>query len=368
MSPIKKKIHYLCLEPLRQGHAAYTHVMEIANAIGKQGFEVTLFHPSYSHQPLLPGWAGRLKGVIKTQMRLIRSFSTADIIYIRWHPFSFLTALWCWLSRKAVLQEVNGPYEDFFISWKAARYFRCVFIYMFRQQLRWADHVIVVTPGLKEFIKGEAGHSRVTVIENGVNVDHFTPSHQTDRALPDQFVIFYGTFSKWYDLSVILEATQHKLWPENVKLVVSGDGDKKPIVKEMSQRTEKVLYLGRVPYEDIPGIVSKALACLIPTVNLQGRANTGLSPLKMYESLACGIPVIVSDLPGQADFVREHHCGMIVQDQTPEAWAQRVQEIAFNPKGKDEALSYFREMILKNCSWKVKAKQTADIILSILET
>src|SRR5262249_57365765 len=64
--------------------------------------------------------------------------------------------------------------------------------------------------------------------------------------------------------------------------------------------------------EQIPELIAGALAGLIPITNPRGRSSTGVSPLKLYETMACGIPVIATDLPGLGDVVRAGQCGIVI--------------------------------------------------------
>ena len=96
-------------------------------------------------------------------------------------------------------------------------------------------------------------------------------------------------------------------------------------------RRHGVVYLGRVAYRDLPGIVARSLAGLCPMSNLGGRSETGLSPLKLYETLACAVPVVVTDFPGQADLVRECNCGLVIRPESPKALADAVAYLYHHP-------------------------------------
>ncbi|AIL12278.1 hypothetical protein IM40_00095 [Candidatus Paracaedimonas acanthamoebae] len=353
----KGEIFYLCLEPVREGHASYTHVIEIIQALEKLGWKLKLFNPVY-HDRKLPSLYERILRMLKTQLQLIQVNTHPDLIYIRCHPFSFITALWAKWKGLKVFQEVNGPYEDLFIAWPWAKYFRSFFQMLYRKQFEWADHIIVVTAGLKEFIKKEAKHERITVISNGVNTTLFNRDAKTNCILPDQFVIFFGTFSRWHGISLLLNAIDDPAWPERVKLVFIGDGVERLSIENKTKSSDRLIYLGRKPYKEVGGIVAKAIAGLVPIQNVEGRALTGLAPLKLFETIACSVPVIVSDLPEQANFVKENKCGWVVKEQTSEAWAKAVREATNNTF---RSLKISKDLI-ESISWSKKAEILDKII------
>lgn len=357
----KQEIFYLCLEPVREGHASYTHVIEIIQGLEKFGWKIKLFNPSYDDKQLPCLWT-RIFAMLRTQWRLIHFNRRPSLIYIRCHPFSFIIALWAKWKGIRVFQEVNGSYEDLFISWPWTRYFSSFFKKLYRKQFQWADHVVVVTEGLKKFIKKEANHERITIISNGVNPKIFNRKAKTDYALPTQFVIFFGTFSRWHGISLLLDAVDCAEWPQGVKLVFIGDGIERKSIEDKVKNSDKVLYLGRKPYREVGGIVAKAIAGLVPIQNLEGRALTGLAPLKLFETIACETPVIVSDQPEQENFVKENECGWIVKEQTSAAWARAVRKAAHNT---ESPIKISKELI-EFISWSKKAENLNKIILEKL--
>ncbi|MBN9343096.1 MAG: hypothetical protein BGO76_01910 [Caedibacter sp. 38-128] len=353
----EREIFYLCLEPVREGHASYTHVVEIIQGLKKLGWKVKLFNPTYDDKKL-PSLYQRILGMMKAQWRLMQLKKHPSLLYIRCHPFSFITALWARWKGIKVFQEVNGTYEDLFIAWPWTRYVSFLFKALYQKQFQWADHVIVVTNGLEKFVKQEAGHDRITVISNGVNTTLFNRNVKTNCALPAQFVIFFGTFSRWHGISLLLNAVDNPEWPQGVKLVFIGDGIERVSIENKVKNSDKVMYLGRKPYREVGGIVAKAIAGLVPIQNVEDRALTGLAPLKLFETIACGVPVIVSEQPEQADFVRENKCGSVVGEQTPEAWAKAVKAVT-----QQSIHLRLNDELLNSVSWREKVKKLNALIM-----
>lgn len=360
----KNNLTYICLEPLREGHASYTHVIEIINNLKLLGWNIELHYPEHSNQINLPHPAKRLANILKTIIICVLKLEKTNKVYIRWHPLSFFIHLYCYLKKIQVFQEVNGPYQDLFIAWPSLRIFKPIFIYMMRKQLCWAHHIFAVTEGLVGFCKIQSGHDRVSLITNGTNTNHFKPGRKLSFNLPNKYVVFFGTFSKWHGIEFILQASNHTLWPKEVKIVFAGDGEMKWKIESASKNSSNIIYLGRLPYETIPEIVSNALLSLIPIENINNRADTSVCPLKLLESLSCGTPVIVSNLESLSNFVKAHSCGLVIEPFKPEKLAQLVMDFHQNPQLLRTMGEKGRDVVLASYTWKRKAEEISEIINS----
>jgi glycosyltransferase involved in cell wall biosynthesis len=150
-----------------------------------------------------------------------------------------------------------------------------------------------------------------------------------------------------------------------VDLVLVGDGALRPLVEEAVSRNPHIHYLGRLPYVSVPGVVANAVAA---TVLTYAPERAGYSPLKLYEAMACGVPIICSDTPGQAEYVREERAGIVVPPDDPAAVANAVAEIAGNP-AEAQAMGY-RGMtaVEEKYSWEARARQRLQVIISAIES
>ncbi|HCD08785.1 MAG TPA: glycosyltransferase WbuB [Thermoanaerobacter sp.] len=368
---VKRRLAYLCLQATREGQASYAHVHEIIKGLKRRGWVVNLFEPSYAKVYKIINPLKRLQEFLRVQLRLwfhIRR-EKIDILYIRWHFASFFTVLWARRRRLPVIQEVNGPYEDLFIAWPWTRHFTKFFIWLMRTQLHMAEAVITVTPQLASWVQKETNHDRVYVIPNGADTTLFYPGAMIKPGLLQHikkpYVIFFGAFAPWQGIETMLKALRDPTWPETVYLVIVGDGVGRKLVENASVHTERLIYIGPQPYAYMPGLIANSIAGLCPKNNKGQRSDTGLFPLKLFETLSCGVPVIVTDFPGMADFVRENSCGLVIPPDKPEALAEAVRYIFENPQIGVEMGMRGRSVIEKKHSWDARASVT-DKILSML--
>ena len=165
----------------------------------------------------------------------------------------------------------------------------------------------------------------------------------------------------------MLAAIKDPAWPQEVKLVIVGDGVEKPKVQSAAADFSLLCYLGPQPYLRMPGIVAGSLAALVPTTDPMGRSQKGLAPLKFFESLACGVPVVVSDFPGMADLVREHGCGLVIPPNAPKALAEAVNYLFRHPEERLHMGMNGQALVVREHSWDRRAGDTADLLKEILQ-
>ena len=104
---------------------------------------------------------------------------------------------------------------------------------------------------------------------------------------------FVGALRPWHGVDVAVRALA--LLPGAV-LCVAGDGPVHEQLERLAARlgvAGRVRWLGQVPHGDVPRLLAAADVALAPYPELPG---FGFSPLKLYEYLGAGVPVVASDL------------------------------------------------------------------------
>lgn len=359
----KPRVLYIALESPREGQASYAHVHEIIAGLERIGHRVELFAPRYRDGWQRPGLAGRLWEYVLIQARLCRAARRGDVIYVRSHFLAVLASLYGRLLGLRLVQEINGPYEDLFLSYPWTAHFKALLTFLQRWQFQVADALITVTPQLKTWVAAQVGPKVVEVVPNGANTDLFRPDAETARTdLPGQYVVFFGGFARWQGIETMLAALERPEWPADTALVVIGDGQQRDLVAAAAERNPRLHWLGRLNYRDVPGVVCRSIGGLVPKNNRGDRDGTGLFPLKIFETLACGVPAVVTDFPGQADLVRENECGLVIPPEDPQALAEAVARLAADPHAARAMGLRGAAVVQGGHSWQARAEQTSALI------
>lgn len=357
-----RKLDYICMQPTRQGQASYAHAYEIVAGLRRRGWRVRMVEPAQPRPGAMDG-ARRALAAATSQLAYVASCRPrpASIVYVRTHFLSLPAAALARMAGSIVVQEINGPFEDGFDAWPALRRIRRAIEWSIRVQVRWADAVIVVTPGLAGYIAGATGrHSGFEVIGNGADVDLFRPDvdHPTTGR---PYVAFVGALASWQGLEVVLDATMSTDWPPGVDLVIAGDGRERDRVEAAVRATDRIRWLTSVPYQEVPALVAGAMAALVPMTD-SARSQYGLSPLKLFEAMACGVPVVASDLPGLAEVVQGAACGVTVPAGDSIALAAAVRALAEDLPAARAMGARGRAAAVAQYSWDARAGQTDTLL------
>jgi glycosyltransferase involved in cell wall biosynthesis len=357
------RLAYLALEAPREGQASFTHVHEIIAGLERRGWEVTLYAPRYSGRWERPSLVRRIAEYAWLQLRLALRLGRVDALYIRAHFLAFPIALCARLRRVPTFHEINGSYEDLFVAYPPAVRLRRLFEFLQRRQFRLASGLIPVTELLGRWAAREAPSVPLRVISNGANTSLFRPEAARHRSgLPERYAVFFGGLTPWHGIGCMVDALEHGSWPRDLALVVIGDGPERPRLEAAARRNPALHVLGRLPYAEMPAIVAGALAGLVPITDPGGRSSTGVAPLKLFETLACSVPAIVSDLPGQAEFVRRVACGLVFPVGDAAALAAAVAQLAADPEEARAMGARGAAVVRESESWERRAADTHDFL------
>jgi glycosyltransferase involved in cell wall biosynthesis len=337
-------------------------VLGICEGLRRRGFTVLLKAERGSARG---GVRDQARRYVRVTLEALAALRSADLVYVRSHFAAVLVAAAAKLLGRPVIQEINGVYGEAFVTHPGFRRLQGVLTSVQRRQYRWASALVAVTPDLVAWGMREAGHDRAWHIGNGANTALFAPDGpRASRERP--YVLFFGGLTRWHGVGVMLDAVRSPSWPKEVELVLAGPVVDPSLEPLLAEAPPGVARLGRLPQDELPPLIRGALACLVPSVDPKGIAAHGLTPLKLFEMMACGTPVVASDFPGMADLVRAGPCGRVVPPGDAEALAQAVAELARDPESARAMGEAGARLIAAEHSWDARAGETARVIEEIL--
>jgi glycosyltransferase involved in cell wall biosynthesis len=200
-----------------------------------------------------------------------------------------------------------------------------------RRMIQWAaSHaagLITVCQALKDSLL-ELGvpDEKVTVLRNGVDLEQFRPvdrlqaRHKLGIAPDQRIVLSVGWLIDRKGHDIPIRALQQL---PDVRLLIAGDGEKRRFLEELAAEqgvSDRVDFLGGVPHEEMKYYFSAADALVLAS-SREGWANV------LLESMACGTPVIASDVWGTPEVVAERAAGVLMEQRTPDSFAQAYRRL-----------------------------------------
>lgn len=254
-----------------------------------------------------------------------------------------LMALSCFLTARKLkaryrlnLIDAHFGYPDGYAAWRLARWLRLPLLLTLRgkeeRQMRTpvapllraailgADRVVCVSGALRDIAIGVgADPERTTVIGNGVDLEKFAPMDRSDarRKLglseDAQVLISIGSLVERKGFHRVIECLPALLdeFPRLTLLVVGGPGPEGDMSLELRKQVSRlglerhVLFLGHHLPEQLRVPLSAADAFVLAT-SYEGWANVFL------EAMACGLPVLTTDVGGNRQVVNNEKVGRIV--------------------------------------------------------
>ena len=358
------RLAYLSLETPRPGQASRTHIDEIIAGLRGAGWQVELFATRSGGASTRSSFVRRLLDYGHVQLSLARRLSSFDAVFARSHFMALPLAIWARWRGIPVVQEINGKPADIGVTYPALKLLAPVFSWLYRTQYRIAAHLIAVTDGLAHWARSFANHDRVSVVSNGANTALFNPDGPSAE-ISGRYVVFVGGLVAWHGIGTMLAALKEPAWPADVRLVVVGDGIEREKVAA-AEGDPCLLWLGRRPYEAIPALLRGALAALCVIEDQDGRSSSGVAPLKLFEAMACGVPVIASDLPFQADLVRQECAGLVIPASAPDKLAAAVNQIAEDAKAAHSMGANGADYVVREASWQRRGNDIHHILKAAL--
>jgi glycosyltransferase involved in cell wall biosynthesis len=215
--------------------------------------------------------------------------------------------------------------------------------YIESKNMKNADRVIVINEKLMDYaIKMGANPDATCVVRAGIDLERYNPNidgsgirAQYGIKKDDLVLFFMGVLYNFSGLKeVAIELAKNK--NETIKLLIVGEGDAfddLQRIREEYHLDNQIILTGKKPYQEIPAFIAASDICLLSAYSSE-KIMQDIVPIKMYEYMAMGKPVITTKLPGVMKEFGEDH-GVIYVDK-PEDVVKKAIELVENRSIKEE--------------------------------
>ena len=341
------RILYVALDQIIPGTlGGSVHVQSVAEGLAARGHQVHVAVRQGGSWPQgAVTWHAMGPPLGRQQLRWLRAGAVtalarrvgAEVVMERYYNFGGEGVMAAdRLGLPAVL-EVNAPVIDYPGSAKA-RLDKALLIEPMR---RWRNRLcakteLFVTPSAA-ILPSATPRRKVLEVEWGADVDHFRPDVLGPVPFPRDpariWCVFAGAFRSWHGvvhLSAAL-ARLHRAGDHRFGAVFIGDGPERAATERASRDVPGIVFTGALPHAQLPAALAAAdigVAPFDPSKHAPLRLGFYWSPLKIFEYMAVGLPVVAPALPRLKRLVANGREGLLYAPTDPRGLDRAIVALA----------------------------------------
>jgi glycosyltransferase involved in cell wall biosynthesis len=237
-----------------------------------------------------------------------------------------------------------------------------------RRVCRGAAFVVAITGGLLRALEERHGRmARSAVVPDGTRLPAALPPLE-NRHGPRR-VTYIGQLYPWKGVDVLVEAMREV---RDAELVIVGGLPPEPDLdrlKELASRLsvgDRVRFRGFVPPPELEAERRKADVFVIPLLD-STTARLFTSPLKLFEAMASGRPIVSSDLPSIREILRHEENALLVPPGDPRSLAGAIERLLADASLSARLAARAFEDV-KAYSWDRRAQGIEELLLTLQES
>ncbi len=349
---------------------AEVHLEEILRRLVKKGHEVDLLccnFPGGKSEEIIEGVRVIRRGgrpffnwIMPGEYKKLQNERKYDILLEDINKIPFYTPLYCSLPKLIIIPHLfsNTIFQEI-------NFVLGLYIYLAEKPYSWFyrnNHTMVISDSTaEEIIKRGLSRDKVHVVECGIDKDSYT-FDQSVTKFEQPTILYVGRIKKYKSVETgILAMPQILKQVPDARMVIVGDGDHVPVLKELVANMnlqDKVEFLGFVSHDVKIEYLRRSHVSIYPSL----KEGWGLTNI---EANACGTCVIASRVPGLRDSVDEGKSGLLFEYGDLNEFASKASKILSDTEYR-VSLEKGALLHAAKFSWDKTADQTESLISKIL--
>jgi glycosyltransferase involved in cell wall biosynthesis len=355
-----------------EGLARLGHEVHVLAAEGPRGFPATSSHAG-------PRWHALSSPGGRPHLRLLQSRAVArlagevrpEVVIERYHNFGGEGILAARRVGARAVLEVNAPIVDHPGSAKRALD-RALVLEPMR---RWRERVcrltdVFVTPSSR-ILPAWVPPDRIAQVEWGADTERFRPDAAGpvpyDRHEGECVAVFAGAFRSWHGAAGLARAAAaiEKDGVSGVHAVFIGDGPEMGRTREAAAALRRATFTGALSHDRMPAALAAADVGVAP-FDASSHAPLQLdfywSPLKIFEYMASGLPVVAPAIPRLARLVEDRREGVLYDPGGGDAALAEALRCCLDPDRRRAMGRAARARVVRDFGWDVHCRKLEDAL------
>ena len=205
---------------------------------------------------------------------------------------------------------------------------------------------------------------QVVILSNAVMLEEMTPPQQEAQKSGDT-ICCTGSLTYQRGITHLIRAAHQA----GVKLILAGQYSSEEYRRELEAMPEYscVEYLGYIGRQELAQVYARSSIGMSTILNVGQYASLDKFPTKVYEYMAAGLPVIVSDYPFMRRSVQQDDFGIAVDPADVQAVAQAIGAILSDPQRAQQMGENGRQAVLQKYNWDIELKKLLELYDSLSE-
>lgn len=219
--------------------------------------------------------------------------------------------------------------------------------------------IVAATPTIREKVRNY--NANVVTVHNFPLLSEFDNVESKVASMSSSAVnyCYVGGIGKKRGIIEALTALEY--CPENTKLILAGACSSELLMEEVKQMPQwrRVDFRGFLNRQDVANVYRDSIAGLVALHPIPNYLEA--LPVKMFEYMAAGIPVIASDIPLWKRIVENESCGICVDPYSPKAIGEAVSYLIEHPHEAEKMGNNGRNAVFDRYNWNVEESQLVNL-------
>ena len=287
-----------------------------------------------------------------------------DVIYIRdqrlLHIVCRIKERIPWIFQGEIVSEVHELYSDLLPGNRGVAE---------REGFNFqvSDKIVAMTGQFKNIlVKKGVNPNKILVAHDGVDLDMFRPIEKKIArkaiGVPEnkKLVVYSGHLDEWRGVYTLALAMKDV----NAELVVVGGlpMDREKFMEFIKKEDIKnVNMVGMVDIKDVAKYISAGDVAVLPNSGKYPVSKYYVSPLKLFEYMACKVPIVASDLPNLREILEHRKTAFLVEPDDPDSLSKGIIALLSN-RGLAEKISGNAYKLVQKYTWYNRAKKVIKFL------